>query len=444
MRILKHPSRTRPTSKPILLTTLAISLITFIYFYSTLISNNGLETSRITSSHLNTNDKKFLYWGNRIDCPGKHCHTCAGLGHQESSLRCALEEAIFLQRIDCPGKHCHTCAGLGHQESSLRCALEEAIFLQRTFVMPSRMCINPIHNNKGIMHHSENVTSEEMWAASSCTMDSLYDLDLISSKVPVVLDNSKTWFQVMSTRMKLGSRGIAHVEGVSRANLKERSQYSKVLLINRTASHLSWFMECKDRNNRSSVLLPHSFLPSMAAKKLRDAAEKIMTLLGDYDAIHVRRGDILNTRKDRFGVVRTLHPHLDRDTRPRFILCRIEKWVQQGRMIFIASNERRLNFFSPLSVRYKLAYSSNYSTILDPVVENNYQLFMIERLILARAKTYIKTYKESETDLSLTDDRKKNTKIVLKLTAHREAAFGWSSPHAGNQVEHVGFSSYTF
>nr|GEU46794.1 hypothetical protein CTI12_AA097170 [Tanacetum cinerariifolium] len=357
MAILKPSSRTKPRS-PIFLMTLTISLITIIYISSTLISNNGSnpleKTKRITSSsHLN-NDK-FLYWGKRIDCPGKHCHTCAGLGHQESSLRCALEEAIFLQR---------------------------------TFVMPSRMCINPMHNNKGILHHSENVTSEEMWAASSCAMDSLYDLDLISSKVPVVLDNSKTWFRVMSTGMKLGSRGVAHVEGVSRADLKEKSQYSKILLINRTASHLSWFMECKDRKNRSSVLLPHSFLPSMAAKKLRDAAQKIMALLGDYDAIHVRRGDILNTRKDR-----------------------IEKWVPQGRILFIASNERTPDFFSPLSTRYKLAYSSNYSNILDPVVENNYQLFMVERLILARAKTFIKTYKESQTDLSLTDDPKKNTKI---------------------------------
>lgn len=34
-------------------------------------------------------------------------------------------------------------------------------------------------------------------------------------------------------------------------------------------------MECKDRNNRSSILLPYSFLPSMAAGKLREAAEKV-------------------------------------------------------------------------------------------------------------------------------------------------------------------------
>lgn len=63
-----------------------------------------------------------------------------------------------------------------------------------------------------------------------------------------------------------------------------------------------------------------------------------------------------------------------------------------------------------LFCRYKLAYSSNYSDILDPVVQNNYQLFMIERLIMAGAKTLIRTFKEDDTDLSLTDDPKKNTK----------------------------------
>lgn len=44
------------------------------------------------------------------------------------------------------------------------------------------------------------------------------------------------------------------------------------------------------------------------------------------------------------------------------------------------------------------------------MVENNYQLFMVERLILMGARTFIKTYKEDDNDLSLTDDLKKNTK----------------------------------
>ncbi|XP_057737627.1 uncharacterized protein LOC130954863 isoform X2 [Arachis stenosperma] len=363
---------TKSARSPILVLAATVTAIAIIFLIFSLLST----TSSIPNS---PQHRKYLYWGHRIDCPGKHCDSCEGLGHQESSLRCALEEAFFLQR---------------------------------TFVMPSRMCINPIHNKKGILHHSlANATSEEMWAGSSCAMDSLYDVDRMSETLPVILDNSKEWYRVLETTMKLGARGVAHVQGVSRLQLKQDTRYSTLLLINRTASPLSWFIECKDRNNRSAIMLPYSFLPSMAAHKLRDAAEKIKAQLGEYDAIHVRRGDKIKTRKDRFGVARSLHPHLDRDTRAEFILCRIAKWVPPGRTLFIASNERTPGFFSPLAVRYKMAYSSNYSYLLDPLIENNYELFMVERLIMMGAKTFIRTFKEDDTDLSLTDDPKKNTKV---------------------------------
>uniref|UniRef100_A0A453AY97 O-fucosyltransferase family protein n=1 Tax=Aegilops tauschii subsp. strangulata TaxID=200361 RepID=A0A453AY97_AEGTS len=137
---------------------------------------------------------------------------------------------------------------------------------------------------------------------------------------------------------------------------------------------------------------------------------QIKEILGEYDAIHVRRGDLLKNRKDRFGVERSLHPHLDRDTHPEFIKRRIAKWIPKGRTLFIASNERTPGFFSPLSDRYKLAYSSNFSGILEPIIENNYQLFMVERLIMQGAKTFVKTMKELDSDLALCDDPKKNTK----------------------------------
>ncbi|KAJ0975838.1 hypothetical protein J5N97_017803 [Dioscorea zingiberensis] len=385
---ISKKSKPKPRSRVLPLVISSIAIAFFWLFYSSSITNSGLSFSlpvavnqvgsgRRERERLDGLERKYLYWGSRVDCPGKHCNSCEGLGHQESSLRCALEEALFLKRV---------------------------------FVMPSRMCINPIHNKKGILHHSRNTTSEERWAANSCAMDSLYDLDLISKAIPVILDNSKMWYQILSTSMKLGTRGVAHVEGTSKVDLRDNIIYSNVLLINRTASPLSWFMECKDRTNHSSITLPYSFLPKMAARKLRDAADKIKGLLGDYDAIHVRRGDKIKTRKDRFGVDRSLHPHLDRDTQPDFIQRRIAKWIPQGRTLFIASNERTPDFFSPLSASYRVAYSSNYSDILDQVVHNNYQLFIIERLILAGAKTFVRTFKEDDNDLSLTDDPKKNTK----------------------------------
>ncbi|KAF2605961.1 hypothetical protein F2Q68_00044981 [Brassica cretica] len=189
----------------------------------------------------------------------------------------------------------------------------------------------------------------------------------------------------------------ADVDGDGQINYEE---FVKVMMAK--------FVECKDRGNRSSVMLPYSFLPNMAAPSLRNAAEKIKAQLGDYDAIHVRRGDKLKTRKDRFGVERIQFPHLDRDTRPEFILRRIEKKIPHGRTLFIGSNERTPGFFSPLAVRYKLAYSSNFSEVMDPIIKNNYQLFMVERLVMMGAKTFFKTFKEYETDLTLTDDPKKN------------------------------------
>ncbi|XP_027365360.1 uncharacterized protein LOC113872202 isoform X3 [Abrus precatorius] len=234
-------TKPKPARSSILLLVAAVTAIAILFLFSSMLSTDNVRR-RQQQQQKQESEEKYLYWGTRIDCPGKHCVSCEGLGHQESSLRCALEEAMFLQR---------------------------------TFVMPSRMCINPIHNKKGILHHSTNATtSEERWAASSCAMDSLYDIELISGIVRVILDDSKEWYTVLSTSMKLGARGVAHVEGVNRVDLKENNRYLDLLLINRTASPLSWFMECKDRNNRSAIMLPYSFLPSMAAGKLRDAAEK--------------------------------------------------------------------------------------------------------------------------------------------------------------------------
>ncbi|CAN6898369.1 unnamed protein product [Brassica oleracea] len=325
MATMSKPQRTKPTSRSQRLVLLCIVIFACLLLLSSVISTGklGLRYQQTLIDYFvrsprgkreHTLSEKYLYWGNRIDCPGKNCETCAGLGHQESSLRCALEEAMFLNR---------------------------------TFVMPSGMCINPIHNKKGILNRSDNKTTEE------------------------------------------------------------------------------GFVECKDRGNRSAVMLPYSFLPNMAAANLRDAAEKIKAELGDYDAIHVRRGDKLKTRKDRFGVERIQFPHLDRDTRPEFILHRIEKLIPPGRTLYIGSNERTPGFFSPLAVRYKLAYSSNFSEILDPIIKNNYQLFMVERLVMMGARTYFKTFREYETDLTLTDDPKKNKNWetpVYTMDERKEAA----------------------
>lgn len=99
-------SKSGPSSS-IIFPAFCIAAIALLFFFASLISTNSVSSPKslesVTKSENNgQNDQngheKFLYWGNRIDCPGKHCESCEGLGHQESSLRCALEEAMFLRR----------------------------------------------------------------------------------------------------------------------------------------------------------------------------------------------------------------------------------------------------------------------------------------------------------------------------------------------------------
>jgi len=104
--------------------------------------------------------------------------------------------------------------------------------------MPSKMCLSSVHNTKGILH-SSNATSKQRWETGSCAMDSLYDLDLMSRTVPVILDNPRSWYEIISRSTKLGEAGVVDVQGVSRVELKENPNYSSALLINRTASPLA-------------------------------------------------------------------------------------------------------------------------------------------------------------------------------------------------------------
>jgi hypothetical protein len=99
----------------------------------------------------------------------------------------------------------------------------------------SQLCY---HNEVCIFYYLKQVFCR--WEESSCAMESLYDIDQISRTVPVILDNSKNWHDIVSRSMKLEVGGVAHVQGISRGELKQNSIYSTALIINRTASPLAW------------------------------------------------------------------------------------------------------------------------------------------------------------------------------------------------------------
>lgn len=71
--------------------------------------------------------------------------------------------------------------------------------------------------------------------------------------------------------------------------------------------------------------------------------------LKDYDALHVRRGDKVKVHKDKSGALRTMYACLDRDTQPEAILKRIKPWIPAGRILYIASDEKKIHYFDKLT-----------------------------------------------------------------------------------------------
>lgn len=135
--------------------------------------------------------------------------------------------------VDCPGKHCVRCGGLGHQESSLRCALEEAMFLNRTFVLPSSICIANEHNDARLLQHGEEQGSLE---SRGCSVAKLYDLALMSHTVRAILSNSKEWQDTLVREDVV----FVQVEGVKSEELERNLRFQQAHVINRTANKLAW------------------------------------------------------------------------------------------------------------------------------------------------------------------------------------------------------------
>ena len=100
-RAIKSQSACRSASKSFFVLLLVGMLFMSFGFWFLRLQRCGVISGRQGNFEIGDDHgrKRYLYWGSRIDCPGKHCLQCGGLGHQESSLRCALEEALFLNRL---------------------------------------------------------------------------------------------------------------------------------------------------------------------------------------------------------------------------------------------------------------------------------------------------------------------------------------------------------
>jgi hypothetical protein len=131
-----------------------------------------------------------------------------------------------------------------------------------------------------------------------------------------------------------------------------------------------------------------------------DYADRVTRQLGEYHAMHVRRGDKLTESR---------YPNLDRDTRPEAIYGTISRVVPTGSRVYILTDERTPNYFDVLRKDYRIFQYFDFpglKQLVEGAHPDNFLLYEIEQLVFARAKTRIHTFADprGKPRISLTRD----------------------------------------
>ncbi len=131
-----------------------------------------------------------------------------------------------------------------------------------------------------------------------------------------------------------------------------------------------------------------------------DYADHVTRQLGEYHAMHVRRGDKLAESR---------YPNLDRDTRPEAIYETVSRVLPRGSRVYILTDERTPNYFDVLGKDYQIFQYFDFPELrrlVEGAHPDNFLLYEVEQLVFARAKTRIYTFADprGKPRISLTKD----------------------------------------
>ncbi|KAL0301694.1 UNVERIFIED_CONTAM: hypothetical protein Sradi_6446200 [Sesamum radiatum] len=116
-----------------------------------------------------------------------------------------------------------------------------------------------------------------------------------------------------------------------------------------------WYRVCEGETE-SVIQRPWHMI--WKSRRLLDVASAISARMNwDFDAVHVERGEKASNKE--------LWPNLDRDTQPEAILATLQGKIEDGRKVYIATNEPDTSFFDPLKDKYSTHFLDEYKDLWD-------------------------------------------------------------------------------
>jgi hypothetical protein len=261
-------------------------------------------------------------------------------------------------------------AGINHMKSALVLLIKESLSLNRTPVV-FRPRLLPSHN-----------FGKEV----NASWDKYIDLDRIA-----IVQNGTTHY-VRALKRELiddSDASVLEVKGQHLVTATENATYQ--LIVKNNSIGLGFEGVYGHDDFDFDVTLGPS-------RVVLDCADHVTRHLGEYHAMHVRRGDKLTESR---------YPNLDRDTRPEAIYKTVSGVLPRGSRIYILTDERTPNYFDVLGKEYEIFQYFDFpelTQLVDGAHPDNFLLYEIEQLLFARAKTRIYTFADpkGQSRISLT------------------------------------------
>ncbi|TMW88352.1 hypothetical protein EJD97_018665 [Solanum chilense] len=283
------------------------------------------------------------------------------------------------------------CKSMNHYLWSFMCALGEAQYLNRTLIMDLSICLSKIYTSSGVDEEGKDFRF-------------YFDFEHLKNSASV-LDQEQFWADWEKWHQKDGLS--LHLVEDFRVTPMKLSKQKDTLIVRKFGNvepENYWYRVCEGETE-SVVQRPWHLV--WKSRRLMDIVSAIASRLNwDYDSVHVVRGEKARNRE--------MWPHLAEDTSPDSLLSSLKNKIDDGRNLYIATNEKETSFFNPLKDKYSTHFLGDYKDLWDegsewyldtaklhngsPVEFDGYMRVSVDTEVFLRGKKQIETFNDLTKD----------------------------------------------
>lgn len=283
------------------------------------------------------------------------------------------------------------CKSMNHYLWSLLCALGEAKYLNRTLVMDLSICLSSIYTNTNQDEEGKDFRF-------------YFDFEHLRDSASV-LDQHEFWTDWGKWEKKDGLS--LHVIEDFRVPPMKLAEFDDTLIMRKfgTVEPDNYGYRVCEGETESVIQRPWHLI--WKSRRLMEIVSAVASKLNwDFDSVHIVRGEKAKNTE--------LWPHLASDTSPEALLSTLREKVDDGRNLYIATNEPDTSIFDPLKDKYTTHFLDDYKELWGensewyietkqlnngiPVDFDGYMRVEVDTEVFLRGKKQIETFNDLTSD----------------------------------------------